>query len=70
MEENEALSDVTAVEGKKTNRPVVLATIMMAMFIGAIEANIVATAMPSIVADLGGVLNNYLPRKLEHLDTK
>ncbi|MDT3700121.1 MAG: MDR family MFS transporter [Thermincola sp.] len=54
MEENEALSDVTAVEGKKTNRPVVLATIMMAMFIGAIEANIVATAMPSIVADLGG----------------
>ncbi len=41
-------------EDKKTNRPVVLATIMMAMFIGAIEATIVATAMPSIVGDLGG----------------
>lgn len=37
-----------------TNRPLVLATIMMAMFTGSIEATIVATAMPSIVGDLGG----------------
>lgn len=39
---------------KKTNRPFVLAAIMLAMFMGAIEATIVSTAMPAIVADLGG----------------
>lgn len=37
-----------------TNRKIVLASIMLAMFMAAIEATIVATAMPSIVADLGG----------------
>lgn len=39
---------------QKTNRPVVLATVMIAMFITAIEATIVSTAMPSIVSELGG----------------
>lgn len=39
---------------KTTNRPLVLAAVMLAMFMGAIEATIVATAMPDIVADLGG----------------
>jgi EmrB/QacA subfamily drug resistance transporter len=39
---------------KKTNRPFVLAAIMLAMFMGAIEVTIVSTAMPAIVADLGG----------------
>lgn len=39
---------------KTTNRPLVLASIMLAMFVGAVEATIVATAMPSIAADLGG----------------
>ncbi|RNF38520.1 MDR family MFS transporter [Planococcus salinus] len=39
---------------KKTNRPLVLASVMLAMFIGAVEATIVSTAMPSIAADLGG----------------
>ena len=38
----------------KTNRKIVLASIMLAMFMAAIEATIVATAIPSIVADLGG----------------
>jgi EmrB/QacA subfamily drug resistance transporter len=38
----------------KTNRPFVLAAVMLAMFMGAIEATIVSTAMPAIVADLGG----------------
>ena len=38
---------------KKTNRPIVLASIMLAMFMGAIEATIVSTAMPAIVGDLG-----------------
>ncbi|WP_046175192.1 MDR family MFS transporter [Domibacillus indicus] len=37
-----------------TKRPLVLAAVMLAMFMGAIEATIVATAMPDIVADLGG----------------
>ncbi|HZH62905.1 MAG TPA: MDR family MFS transporter, partial [Metabacillus sp.] len=37
---------------RKTNRPYVLATVMLAMFMAAIEATIVATAMPAIVAEL------------------
>ncbi|WP_307256884.1 MDR family MFS transporter [Oikeobacillus pervagus] len=41
-------------EKRKTKRPLVLAAVMLAMFMGAIEATIVSTAMPSIVADLGG----------------
>ncbi|MFC3211129.1 MDR family MFS transporter [Planomicrobium okeanokoites] len=39
---------------KTTNRPLVLISVMLAMFVGAVEATIVATAMPSIAADLGG----------------
>jgi EmrB/QacA subfamily drug resistance transporter len=39
---------------KKTNRPYVLIAVMLAMFMGAIEATIVSTAMPAIVGDLGG----------------
>ncbi|MGJ7923134.1 MDR family MFS transporter [Neobacillus sp. LXY-4] len=39
---------------KQTKRPFVLAAIMLAMFMGAIEATIVSTAMPDIVAELGG----------------
>lgn len=38
----------------QTKRPFVLAAVMLAMFIGAIEATIVATAIPAIVGDLGG----------------
>lgn len=37
-----------------TKRPLVLAAVILAMFMGAIEATIVSTAMPAIVADLGG----------------
>lgn len=44
----------TAAEPRTTNRPLVLASVMLGMFMGAIEATIVATAMPSIVGDLGG----------------
>lgn len=40
--------------GKRTRRPLVLASIMLAMFMGAIEGTIVATAVPAIVGDLGG----------------
>jgi len=38
----------------QTNRKLVLISIIVAMFIAAIEGTIVATAIPSIVADLGG----------------
>lgn len=40
--------------GKVTSRPVVLAMVMLAMFITAIEGTIVSTAMPSIVSELHG----------------
>ena len=42
------------VHGKKLRRPFILASVMLGMFLSAIEATIVATAMPGIVADLGG----------------
>lgn len=45
-----------ASEGKgiETNRTVVLASIMLAIFMEAIEVSVVATAIPSIVGELGG----------------
>lgn len=39
---------------KETNRPFVLAAVMLAMFVGAVEATIVTTAMPTIASELGG----------------
>jgi EmrB/QacA subfamily drug resistance transporter len=51
---------------KKTKRPFVLAAVMLAMFMAAIEATIVSTAMPAIAADLGNfslyswVFSSYL----------
>ncbi|WP_437181943.1 MDR family MFS transporter [Salirhabdus salicampi] len=39
---------------KKTRRPFVLAAIMVGMFLAAIEATIVSTAMPTIASELGG----------------
>lgn len=53
-------------QSKKTKRPYVLAAIMLAMFTSAVEGTIVSTAMPAIVADLGGfslyswVFSSYL----------
>jgi EmrB/QacA subfamily drug resistance transporter len=35
-------------------RPLILAAVMMGMFMAAVESSIVATAMPTIVAELGG----------------
>ncbi len=40
---------------RKTRRPLVLASVMAAMFMIAIEATIVSTAMPQIVGQLGGL---------------
>ncbi len=51
---------------KITNRSLVLIAVMLAMFVGAVEATIVTTAMPAIVSDLGGfsryswVFSSYL----------
>lgn len=51
---------------KETNRPLVLIAVMLAMFMSAVEATIVTTAMPTIVAELGGfaryswVFSSYL----------
>lgn len=42
------------VQNKKLRRPFILAAIMLAMFMNAIEGTIVSTAMPAIVSDLGG----------------
>ncbi|MDL4843058.1 MDR family MFS transporter [Aquibacillus rhizosphaerae] len=42
------------ITSKKTNRPLVLSALVIAMFMAAIEGTIVATAMPNIVGDLGG----------------
>jgi EmrB/QacA subfamily drug resistance transporter len=39
----------------KTNRPFLLGSVMAAMFMIAIEATIVSTAMPKIVGELGGL---------------
>lgn len=39
---------------EQTKRPLVLIAVMLAMFVAAVEATIVSTAMPSIAADLGG----------------
>ncbi len=41
-------------KNKVTNRPLVLASVMLAMFVSAVEATIVTTAMPVIASDLGG----------------
>lgn len=40
---------------KKTNRALTVAAIVMAMFMSAMEATVVGTAMPTVVADLHGL---------------
>ncbi|UAL48987.1 MFS transporter [Sutcliffiella horikoshii] len=58
--------EVKQASQNKTKKPLVLAAIMLAMFMAAIEATIVSTAMPAIAADLGGfslyswVFSSYL----------
>jgi MFS family permease len=45
---------MTKVELPTVNRRFVLACVLVAMFMSAVEATIVATAMPRIIADVGG----------------
>lgn len=40
---------------KQTNRPLTVVALLLAMFMAAMEATVVATAMPTVVADLGGL---------------
>ncbi len=48
------ISGVQMNQQKPLKRPLILASVMLAMFMNAIEGTIVATAMPAIVSDLGG----------------
>ncbi len=45
----------TPVAGATTNRAHVTASIMLASFLAAIEVTVIATAMPRIASDLGGI---------------
>ncbi|WP_394828342.1 MDR family MFS transporter [Pendulispora albinea] len=40
---------------KRTNRPVTTAAILLSIFMAAMEMTVIATAMPTVVADLGGL---------------
>ena len=42
-------------ESKTTNRAVTVVAVLLSMFMAAMEATVVATAMPTVVADLGGL---------------
>jgi EmrB/QacA subfamily drug resistance transporter len=39
----------------KTNRPLTVAALLLSMFMAATEATVVGTAMPTVIADLGGI---------------
>ncbi|MDC3417342.1 MDR family MFS transporter [Aquibacillus salsiterrae] len=54
MERRIIMEDFVQSSQKQTRRPLVLAFLVISMFMAAIEGTIVATAMPDIVADLGG----------------
>ncbi len=40
---------------KRTHRPLTVAALLLGMFMAAVELTIVSTAMPSVIADLGGI---------------
>lgn len=40
---------------RKTHRPLVVAALMMSLFMAAMEVTVVSTAMPTVIADLGGL---------------
>ncbi|MED1204250.1 MDR family MFS transporter [Heyndrickxia acidicola] len=48
------MSQTETMQGNRSKRIYILVSIMLAQFMGAIEGTIIATAMPSIVNDLGG----------------
>lgn len=40
---------------RKTHRPLVVVALMMSLFMAAMEVTVVSTAMPTVIADLGGI---------------
>lgn len=52
--DNLMITNTSADAAPIAHRPVILFACMLAMFMSAIEATIVATAMPTIISDLGG----------------
>src|SRR5436309_14030787 len=54
MDDQLPIAETTAAPAASRRRPLVLLGIMMGMFMSAVESTIVASAMPTIVAQLGG----------------
>jgi EmrB/QacA subfamily drug resistance transporter len=42
---------------RRTNRPLTVVALLLALFMGAMEMTVVSTAMPTVVAELGGALH-------------
>src|SRR5215213_9719123 len=42
---------------RPTNRPLTVVALLLALFMAAMEMTVVSTAMPTVVADLGGALH-------------
>src|SRR5688572_13256864 len=40
---------------RQTNRPLTVVALMLSLFMAALEATVVSTAMPTVVGDLGGI---------------
>ncbi len=40
---------------RKTHRPITVAALLLSLFMAALEATVVSTAMPTVVGDLGGI---------------
>src|SRR4051794_16269998 len=40
---------------RPTNRPMIVTGLILALAMGALEATVVATAMPTVIGDLGGI---------------
>jgi EmrB/QacA subfamily drug resistance transporter len=45
------------VTDRRTNRPATVAALLLSLFMGAMEMTVVSTAMPTVIADLGGALH-------------
>ncbi|HWL88233.1 MAG TPA: hypothetical protein VNO21_20660 [Polyangiaceae bacterium] len=55
MEAVECQDKLTVSLPKQTNRVVTTAAVLLSLFMASMETTVIATAMPTVVADLGGV---------------
>src|SRR4051794_24071876 len=53
--EERSLTPLPARTSRRSSRPLTVVAILLAMFMSAMEATVVATAMPTVVADLHGI---------------